>query len=132
VRDQKGLAYFVRSGRLACRSAALFYFMAGTQPGKEDEVLAEIALEIARVQAGEVAPEELRRCQVRLKAGCRKALQTNSSRSMQAAADVLQDRSANHWKKYDSIIDAVTIADLATFAQVHLRESARTQLVVRP
>ncbi len=132
VREQKGLAYFVRSGRLACRSAAMFYFMAGTQPGKEDEVLAEIALEVARVQAGEVAPEELRRCQVRLKAGCRKALQTNSARSMQAAVDVLQGRSANHWKKYDSQIDAVTIGGLATFAQVHLRASARTQLVVRP
>jgi zinc protease len=132
VRDQKGLAYFVRSGRMACRSASIFYFMAGTQPGKEQEVLDEIGIEIARVQAGEVAPEELRRCQVRLKAGCRKALQTNAARTMQSAVDVLLGRGANHWKKYDSLVDAVTIADLATFAQVHLRAAVRTQLVVRP
>jgi zinc protease len=132
VRDQKGLAYFVRSGRLSCRSTAMFYFMAGTQPGKEQEVLDEIGIEIARVQAGDVAPEELSRCQVRLKAGHRKGLQTNSARAMQAAVDVLQGRPVNDWKKYDSRIDAVTLPDLAAFAKRHLVKAKRTQLVVRP
>jgi zinc protease len=132
VRDQLGLAYFVRSGRLACRSTAMFYFMAGTQPGKEQAVLDEIAVEIARVQAGEVSPEELRRCQVRLKAGARKALQANSSRAMQSAVDVIMGRPANQWKRYDSLIDAVTVADLASFAQTYLQKAKRTQLVVRP
>jgi zinc protease len=132
VRDQKALAYFVRSGRTACRSAALFYFMAGTQPGKEGEVLEEIAIEIARVQSGDVAPEELRRCQVRLKAGHRKALQTNAARAMQAAVDVLQGRGANHGKAYDTLIDSVTVKDLTAFARSHLQASKRIQLVVRP
>ena len=70
----------------------MFYFIAGTQPGKEAEVLAEIDAEVARVQAGEVAEEELRRCQVRLKAGQRRALQSNSARAATAALDVLQGR----------------------------------------
>jgi zinc protease len=132
VRDQKGLAYFVRSGRVTSRSAAMFFFISGTQPGKEAEVLEEIGMEIARVQAGDIAAEEIRRCQVRLKAGHSKGLQTNSSRAMQAAIDVLQGRPANHWKKYDSLIDAVTIGDLAAFAKAHLAKATRTQLVVRP
>jgi zinc protease len=132
VRDQKGLAYFIRSGRVTCRSAAMFFFIAGTQPGKEQEVLDEIGIEIARVQAADIAVEELRRCQVRLKAGHRKALQTNTSRAMQAAVDVLQGRDANHWKDYDSLVDAVTIPDLAAFAKAHLQKAKRTQLVVRP
>ena len=132
VRDQKGLAYFIRSGRVSCRSAAMFYFIAGTQPGKESDVLEEIALEIERVQSGDVSAEELRRCQVRLKAGHRKALQTNSARAMQAAVDVLQGRAANHWKQYDSLIDAVSVGDLAAFARLHLQKAKRTQLVVRP
>jgi zinc protease len=132
VRDQKGLAYFIRSGRVTCRSTAMFFFIAGTQPGKEQEVLDEIGLEIARVQAAEIAPEEIRRCQVRLKAGHRKALQTNQSRAMQSAIDVLQGRSANHGKRYDGLIDAVTIGDLAAFARAHLQAAKRTQLVVRP
>ena len=132
VRDQKGLAYFVRSGRLSCRSTALFYFIAGTEPGKESEVLGEIGLEIGRVQAGDVSAEELRRCQVRLKAGQSKALQTNSARAMQSAVDALQGRPANHWKQYASLIDAVTVGDLAAFARLHLQGARRTQLVARP
>ena len=132
VREEKGLAYFVRSGRLACRSTAMFYFIAGTQPGKEREVLEEIRLEIERVKAGDIPAEELGRCQVRLKAGHRKNLQTNSARAMQAALDVLQGRSANHWKRYDGLIDAVTAKDLSAFARAHLIASRRTQLVVRP
>jgi zinc protease len=132
VRDQKGLAYFIRSGRVVGRSAAMFYFISGTQPGKESEVLGEIGAEIARVQSGSVSGEELLRCQVRLKAGRRKALQTNSARAMQAAIDVLQGRSANHWKQYDSLVDAVTLDGLSAFARQHLQSGRRIQLVVRP
>jgi zinc protease len=132
VRDQKGLAYFIRSTRVSSRSAAMFCFIAGTQPGKESEVIEEIGIEIARVQAGDIAAEEIRRCQVRLKAGHRKGLQTNAARAMQSAVDVLQGRSANHWKSYDSRIDAVTVADLAAFAKARLQPTKRTQLVVRP
>src|SRR6476661_198477 len=46
VREEKGLAYFVRSGRITGLEAGMFYFLAGTQPGKEGEVLAEIDAEI--------------------------------------------------------------------------------------
>jgi zinc protease len=132
VRDQKGLAYFIRSGRVSGRSAAMFYFMSGTQPGKEAEVLGEIGAEIERVQSGGVSAEELQRCQVRLKAGRRKSLQTNSARAMLAGLDVLQGRPANHWRRYDSLVDSVTLEDLAAFARNHLRKAARVQLVVRP
>ncbi|HXN36252.1 MAG TPA: pitrilysin family protein [Opitutaceae bacterium] len=132
VRDQKGLAYFIRSGRVSGGSAAMFYFISGTQPGKEAEVLGEIGAEIERVQSGGVSAEELLRCQVRLKAGRRKSLQTNSARAMLAGLDVLQGRPANHWKSYDSLVDSVTLGGLADFARRHLRESARVQLVVRP
>ena len=95
-------------------------------------MLDEIGIEIARVQAGEVSPEELLRCQVRLKAGRRKSLQTNSARAMQAALDVLQGRSANYGKGYDALVDAVTLKDLSAFAHRHFQKAARIQLVVRP
>ncbi len=132
VRDQKGLAYFIRSGRVSGLSAAMFFFISGTQPGREDEVLAEIGMEIERVQSGGVSAEELLRCQVRLKAGRRSSMQTNSSRAMHAGLDVLQGRSANHGKAYDSQIDAVTLERLAIFAKRRLQKSRRIQLIVRP
>jgi zinc protease len=95
-------------------------------------VIAEIDAEIARVQAGQVEEIELRRCQARLKAGMRQSMQTNSSRALQATLNTLQGQPANGWRDYDRRIDAVTIGDLATFAQKYFQRDRRTQLVVRP
>ena len=132
VREEKGLAYFVRSGRIIGLDAGMFYFMAGTQPGREAEVLAEIDAEIARVQAGGVEAVELTRCQARLKAGRRQSMQTNSARAMNAGLNALQGQPINDWKNYDGRIEAVSLSDLATFASRHFTRAQRTQLVVRP
>ncbi len=132
VREEKGLAYFVRSARVVGLDTGMFYFFAGTQPGREVEVLAEIDAEIERMRVGGVEPEELARCQTRLKAGRRQSLQTNSSRAMQAALNALQGQPINDWKNYDARIEAVTIADLAMFAARYFRRELRTQLVVAP
>lgn len=132
VREEKGLAYFVRSARITGLDAGMFYFFAGTQPGREAEVLAEIDAEVARVRDGGVEPVELARCHVRLKAARRQALQTNSARAMQAALNALHGQPINDWKNYDAHIDAVGIADLAAFAQRYFIQDRRTQLVVRP
>ena len=132
VREEKALAYFVRSGRVSGLDAGMFYFLAGTQPGKESEVLAEINAEIARVRAGGVEAAELLRCQTRLKAARRQAFQTNSARAMQAGLNAIQGQPINDWKNYDRRIDAVTLADLADFAARRFGVEQRTQLVVRP
>jgi zinc protease len=132
IREEKGLAYFVRSGRVIGLDAGMFYFFAGTQPGREADVLTEIDAEIVRVQLGGVEPEELARCQARLKAGRRQSLQTNGSRAMQAALNALQGQPINDWKNYDGRIDAVKIADLAAFALRYFQRALRTQLIVKP
>ena len=132
VREEKGLAYFVRSGRVIGLDAGMFYFFAGTQPGRDAEVLAEIDAEIARVQLGGVEPAELARCQTRLKAARRQGMQTNSARTMQAALNVLQGQPVNDWRSYDGRVDGVSITDLAAFAQRHFQRGLRTQLVVKP
>jgi zinc protease len=132
VREEKGLAYFVRSGRVVGLDTGMFYFFAGTQPGREAEVLGEIEAEIARVSAGGVEPAELLRCQTRLKAARRQSLQTNAARAMQAGVNALQGQPVNDWKNHDARIDAVTIADLAAFAQRYFQRRRRTQLIVTP
>ena len=132
VREEKGLAYFIRSGRVIGLDTGMFYFFAGTQPGREGEVLAEIDAEIARVQAGAVEPAELARCQTRLKAALRQSLQTNAARAMQAAVNALQGQPIEDWKNHDARVEAVTIKDLAAFAQRYFQKPLRTQLTVRP
>jgi hypothetical protein len=49
---------------------------------------------------------------------------------MQAAVDVLRAGRPTTGRKYDSLIDAVTLADLAAFAQGPPQKARRTQLVV--
>jgi zinc protease len=132
VREEKGLAYFVRSSRISGLDAGMFSFLAGTQPGREGEVLAEINAEIARVQADGVEAAELLRCQTRLKAGRRQGLQTNAARAAQAGIDALVGRPVNDGKRYDARIDAVTVAQLGEFGRRHFRAALRHQLVVRP
>jgi len=132
VREEKGLAYFVRSSRVIGLESGLFYFYAGTAPVHAEEVLAEMDAEIARVAAGGVEESELRRCQVRLKAAKRQSMQTNSSRAMQAALNALYGLPINDWQDFDQRIDAVTRDDLAAFARTYLRKDQRVQLTVRP
>ncbi len=132
VREEKGLAYFVRSTRITGVNHGMFCFYAGTAPGKEETVLAEIDAEIERVQAGDVAAEELLRCQTRLQAARIMGMQTNASRAMQAGLSVLHGLPANDWKNYDARIAAVTVTQLGDFARRRFSRTSRTQLVVRP
>ncbi len=132
VREEKGLAYYVRAARVVGLHSAMFYCCAGTSPQQAATVLAEIEAEIARVRDGGVAPDELRRCQTRLKAARRMGLQTNSSRAMQAGLNALYGLPVNDWKNYDDHIEAVTGRALGDFAGTYLQPPRRTQLVVRP
>jgi zinc protease len=132
VREQKSLAYFVRSSRVSGVQTAMFYFYAGTNPQRYGEVLEEFVREIGRVQDGGVTIDELRRCQTRLKAAKRMAMQTNSARAMQAALSAVCGLPVNEWRDYGARIDAVTVADLQTFARKYFRAESRTQLVVKP
>jgi len=132
VREDKGLAYFVRSARVTGLRSGMFSFLAGTQPGKEAEVLAEIDAEIARVAAGGVDAEELARCQTRLKAARRQSLQTPSARAMQAGLNALQGFDINDWRQYDAKVEGVSIPMLAAFARDRFRPELSLQLVVRP
>ncbi|MBI2511271.1 MAG: insulinase family protein [Opitutae bacterium] len=132
VREQKSLAYFVRSSRVTGLRDGMFYFYAGTSPARYGEVLEEFALEIARVQGGGVTAEELRRCQTRLKAGKRMGMQTNSARAMQAALNAVYGLPVNDWRNYDAHIDGVALGDLQTFARKYFTTAQRAQLVVKP
>jgi zinc protease len=132
VREEKGLAYFVRSARVVGLEAAMFSFFAGTAPEHAAEVLAEIEAEIARVAGGGVEEAELRRCQTRLKANRRQSLQTNGARAMNAGLNALYGLPINDWKNYDTRVEAVTREALAEFARRYLRREQRIQLIVRP
>jgi zinc protease len=132
VREQKSLAYFVRSSRIVGLDTGLFYFYAGTSPQRHEEVIAELNLEIGRVQAGGVGADELHRCQVRLKAGKRMGMQTNSARAMQSALNAIYGLPVNDWRTYDARVGAVSLEAVRDFARKYFQPAQRVQLVVKP
>lgn len=132
VREERSLAYFVRSSRVVGLEAGMFYFFAGTNPQGYEEVLAEFAAEIARVQSGGVTAAELKRCQTRLKAAKRMAMQANGARATQAALNAVYGLPVNDWRNYDAHIDRVTLADLRALALRYFVLPQRVQLVVKP
>lgn len=132
VREQKGLAYFVRSSRVVGLHQGMFYFFAGTSPLQFQEVLAELELEIERVRRGGVQPAELERCRTRLKAAKRMAMQTNSARASQAALNAVYGLPVNEWRTYAARVDAVSREALQAFACTFLQGDRRVQVVVKP
>ncbi|MEM9158705.1 MAG: pitrilysin family protein, partial [Verrucomicrobiota bacterium] len=130
VRDELGLAYFVRSSRIIGLDTAMFYFYAGTSEDGYEAVIDELEKEVARVARGEVSDEELKRCKTRLKAARRMSMQTNGACAGQAAMNVAYGLTANDWRNYDGRIEGVTAADLQRFAQENLSEGNRVELVV--
>lgn len=117
VREEKSLAYFVRSARVIGLQTGMFFFMAGTSPQGYAEVVKEFRAEIARVRAGKFLEGELERCRTRLKAARRMSMQSNASCAAQAALNALYGLPVNDWRNYDAYIDAVTAGDVVRFAK---------------
>ncbi len=132
VREQRSLAYFVRSSRIVGLNTSMFYFYAGTAPERSAEVVAELERETQRVMDGGVLPVELERCKKRLKAAKRMSMQTNSSCASQAAMNAAYGLPANEWKLYDQRIDAVSLENLQAFARRCFAPEKRVELVIGP
>jgi zinc protease len=130
VREERGLAYFVRSARVVGLKAGMFYFYAGTNPEGCSGVLEELDREITRVRDGMITREELLRCQIRLKAGKRMGMQTNSACASQAALNAVYGLPVNDWRDYDSHIDRVTVDDLKEFALKRFCPENRVQVLI--
>jgi zinc protease len=132
VREEKGLAYFVSASRVTGMEDGMFYLYAGTQPGKENEVLAEFDSELARLAAGEIEPAELARAVTRLQASRRMRLQTNAARAGEVAVRTLLGLPLETLTETDARLAAVTAPALARFARDWLAHALRQRLVLRP
>jgi zinc protease len=132
VREEKGLAYFVSASRVVGVEDGMFYLYAGTQPGKEAEVLAEFDAELARLAAGGIEPAELARAVTRLQASRRMRLQTNAAHAGEAAVRQLLGLPLESLADWDARLAAVDLPALAAFARTWLAAGKRQRLVVRP
>jgi zinc protease len=129
VREEKSLAYFVRSARVIGLQTGMFFFMAGTSTQGYPQVVKEFTAEIKRVSAGRFLEGEVERCRTRLKAARRMSMQSNASCAAQAALNALYGLPVNDWRNYDAHIDAVTAADVARFAKTRFVASQQVRLL---
>ena len=132
VRDDLGLAYFVGSSRVIGLDTGMLFLYGGTHPSTAEQVLEEMAVEIERIRSGKVEQEELDRIKIRLKAQRRMSLQTIGARAMQAGLNATYQLPVNDWMNFDAKLDAVTIEDLASFAETYFKEDQKLELIVRP
>lgn len=130
VREDQGMAYYVGTTRVIGLQNGMFVFYAGTHPDQAEAVVQEMNIEIARVAAGKVTDDELARCRTRLKAARPMGKQTIGARAMHAAIQVTYGLPIDDDAEHAAQLDQVDAATLARFAQQHLTESKRVQLIV--
>lgn len=129
VREEKSLAYFVRSARVVGLRSGMLFLMAGTSPRLADVVVREFEAEITRLQKRGPAAGELKRCQTRLKAARRMSLQSNGACASNAALNALYGLPVNDWLHYDLRIDAVSVGAIRNFVRRYLKPKNRVRLL---
>lgn len=132
VREEKGLAYYVGSGRAPGLDCGMFNFYAGTQPGSEQAVLTEINTEIARVASGSFKPGEIEGCKLRLSVKKRQGQQALGSRAMQAALNALYGLPVNAHLDYEQRLNAISHEQLAEHAKKTFDSAHAVEVLVGP
>ncbi len=132
VRDDLGLAYYVGSSRVIGMDTGMIFLYGGTRSETAQQVLEEMSAEVARIQAGRIGEDELKRVKVRLKAQRRMSMQAIGARAMHAALNVTYGLPINDWTDFDAKIDQVTVDQVAQFATEYLSIDKRLELIVRP
>ena len=61
IREERSLAYFVGSSRVSGLDTGMFYFYAGTQPGRVGEVFDEFSCEVERFRHADITAGEMKR-----------------------------------------------------------------------
>lgn len=115
IREERGLAYFVSTGRTLGLNTGQFTFYAGTQPESAEEVLKLMADEAERLRVGGPSEAELQRARTRLKARLRMGRQSLGARATHASLHSLYGLPLNDAKDYDVKLNALTIEDVRAF-----------------
>lgn len=131
VRDQLGLAYFVRAGCVTGLGGSLVFLECGTRPDAVAAVEAEFADELRRIADG-LGGEELARCRRRLVASRRQGLQSLGARTQHAGVNALLGLPVDDAAAFEAGIAAVDAAALGAFVRTYLAAGARTEVVVLP
>ena len=132
IREELGLAYFVGSSQMVGLAPGLFTFYVGTDPRKVDQVRAAFADEIAKLAAGGLTDEELRRAKKKLLGKQAIAYQSNASLAYTAALDELYGLGFLHYQEMASRLETITLDEVRAVANRYFLNRPAITAVVRP
>lgn len=129
VRERRGLAYYIRSGRAAYTDTGAIKISAGVNVGKVEEAIAVIMDEVRKAAANGVTPEELEKGKENIKGRSDLSLEDSMSvASLYASHEVLHGKVKTP-EEYTAEIDAVTLDQVNAIAKKRL-DAERVKLSV--
>ncbi|MCA9083260.1 MAG: insulinase family protein [Planctomycetaceae bacterium] len=122
VREKRGLCYAVSASINTQRDQARVFGYAGTTNERAQETLDVMVAEIRRLHVG-ITDDELNRCKARAKSTLIMQQESTMSRAGSLARDILHLGRALELEEIRSRIDALTVSQVADFAQEYAPQS---------
>ena len=118
VREKRGLCYTVSASCHSLIGAGGVFGYAGTTPARAQETL-DVTLQEINQFASDIQQDELDRWKVRIESGLIMEQESSSSRAGSLASDFLQIGRAMRTEELSSIIESLTLADVADYWTSH-------------
>ncbi|HEX9665319.1 MAG TPA: pitrilysin family protein [Thermodesulfobacteriota bacterium] len=131
LRDKKSLAYTVTSFLTAGLEPGFFGVYIGSAPEKQDDAIAGIKEQLARVLKEGITEDELKRAQNYLVGNFEIGLQQNSSQAGKMAFDEIYGVGWDEYKKYPEQIFSVTREDVKRVANKYIDLDKYTLAIVK-
>jgi zinc protease len=132
IRDELGLAYYVGAQHFPGLVPGYFAFYVGTAPEHLERVESELFKEAELLRLSGLTPEELKRSKAKLIGQKKIARQDISELAQATALDELLGLGYDHFDREDKFFDAVTLDEVKTAAERHLRPERAVIAIIRP
>jgi zinc protease len=132
VREEMGLAYYVYSTQEAGSLTGVWYAAAGVNPAHVDQAVAAIQDEFARLCDEPVGDEELADTQAYLTGVLPLTLETDDGVASALLNMEWHNLGLDYLQRYNSLVYAITPADVQRVARTYLRPDAYALVVAGP
>jgi zinc protease len=132
IRDELGLAYYVGAQNFVGLLPGFFSFYAGTEPGKEEQVIAEMLREVRKLREEGLTLEELKRSKAKVVGQKKIARQDLGTCAITNALDELYGLGHAHSDSEDALYEAVSLEDVKRVGARYLHPEAYVLAVVGP
>jgi len=132
LRDKQGLVYRVSAHSVEGVDPGFIAIYLSCAPDKLEAAVASVRSELTKIRDAGITADELERAKSYLVGSHQIAMQRRSSVANAIAYHEAYGLGWESWSKYEDMIRAVTVDDVAAAAQTYLREDRAITATVRP